>query len=296
MRIRFLDRPTRAVATGAAAIAVAALLASSASAIVLTAKSEEQKLRADINKQQIKYVACLAKAALKCESTGATIDKECDLSDGTFTPPANGKGTFLADIAKCDSKLDYQKKLKDLTDAGGYTAIGCPGDSDASTPNVDEPFTSLSTYQAGSSGSAANGTKNQIDAIAILIGTSVGPDVCGSLPPEDQQKCVADLAKLTASYAKGLQKCISGCENDYKSKKGNGGPTDALTLCNLDAGAYDGTNTSGDPLFNACVDKASDKADKKGGFPGFAGTILVPQVHNALENAGNDLYNEEDCP
>jgi len=290
MGTRFLDYSKSAVA----AMATVALLAGTANAIVLTAKSEEQKLRQDINKQQIKYVKCLAKAAIKCESTGATIDKECDLSDGTATPPADGKGTFVSDIAKCDSKVDYLKKLKDLTDTSGYTAIGCPGDAVAGDP--DNPFTSLSTYEAGSTGSATNGTKNQIDAIAILLGTVVGPDVCGSEPPEDQQKCVEDLVKKTAGYAKGLQTCIRFCENDYANKKGNGGPTDSLTPCNLDGGAYDGVNTSGDPAFNECVNKASAKADKKGGFPASAGTILVPNVHTALRDAGNDLYNENDCP
>jgi hypothetical protein len=297
MRIRFLGHPSRAAAT---TLSIAALLglAGTVSAVVLADKSEEQKLRKDIGKQQIKYVSCLAKAAVKCEGSGATIEKECDLSDGTATPPADAKGKFVADIAKCDSKLDFQKKLKDLTDTTGYTAIGCPGDSDNSTPNVDDPFASLSAWETYTQGPAGNATKAQIDAIAILLGQVVGPDaaVCGSEPPEDQGKCVLDLAKLTASYAKSLQTCIANCENDYKDKKGNGGGTDATTNCNLDAGAYDGVNTSGNALFNACVNKASDKADKKGGFPGSAGTVLIPNVHTALRDAGNDLYNQNDCP
>ena len=284
-------RVSRLVAA-TASVAALALISGSASALVVADKSAEQKLRKDINNQQIKYVKCLAKAAIKCEDSGALMAQECVLATSTATPPADAKGKFAGDIAKCDSKVDFSKKLGSLTDVTGYTGIGCPGDSDNVTPG-DQPFSGIAAYQAGQT------TKTQVDAIGVVLGSVAGPDpaVCGSLPAPDQPKCVNDLAKLTAKYASDVQKCIWLCENDYKDKKGNGGPTDGAN-CALDLGpsANDGANTSGNAAFNACVDKAWGKAQKKGGFPGLAGSFVLPQVNAALANAANDLYNQNDCP
>jgi hypothetical protein len=86
MGTRFLEYSKSAVA----AIATVGLLAGTANAIVLTAKSEEQKLRQDINKQQIKYVQCLAKAAIKCESTGARSTRNA--TSRTGQRPARTEG------------------------------------------------------------------------------------------------------------------------------------------------------------------------------------------------------------
>lgn len=282
MNGRFLS--ARFLAAGAS-VAALALVAASASALVLTEKSEEQKLRKDINNQQVKYVKCLAKAAIKCEDAGTMMAQECVLATG-----AGPGADFVSDIAKCDSKIDFSKKLKDLTDATGYTAIGCPGD--AIPGGADDPFAGIAAYQAGQT------TKAQVDAIGLVLGAVAGPDVavCGSLPPAEQPGCVNDLAKLTAAYAAGVQKCTWLCENDYKDKKGNGGGTDGAN-CALDLGpsANDGSNTSGNAAFNACIDKAWDKAQKKGGFPGLAGSFVLPSVNTALHDAAVNIYNEDDC-
>lgn len=284
--------PVSRLVSTTASVAALALVSASASALVLADKSAEQKLRKDINNQQIKYVKCLVNAAIKCESSGALMAQECFLATGTFNPPANSKGKFVGDIAKCDSKVDFSKKLGSLTDVTGYTGIGCPGDSNPGLPG-DQPYSGIAAYQAGQT------TKSQIDAIGLVLGSVAGPDpaVCGSLPPAKQPQCVNDLAKLLGKYASDTQKCIWLCENDYKNKKGNGGPTDGPN-CALDLGpsANDGSNTSGSAAFNACVDKAWGKAQKKGGFPGLAGSFVLPQVNNALLNAANDLYNQNDCP
>jgi hypothetical protein len=123
-------RTTRLVA-----IAVAGLVVSgtAASALVLVEKTEAQKLRADIQKQQHGLVSCLVKAATNCEKSGNLVASECDLATGTATAPADAKGKFAADIAKCESKLNFLKKAKTLDANTAYTAFGCPGDSDDGT-------------------------------------------------------------------------------------------------------------------------------------------------------------------
>ena len=107
----------------AAAVAAGVLVSSlNASALVLVAKSEEQKLRADIQKQTHGYTSCLVKAATNCEKSGAVIASECTLATGVAVAPADAKGKFVADIAKCDGKLAFLKKAKTLTATTGPSA------------------------------------------------------------------------------------------------------------------------------------------------------------------------------
>jgi hypothetical protein len=266
-----------------------AILASSASALVLADKTDPQKLRKDIQKQQAKYIDCLVKAAIKCESTGNQVSSpECDVSTSTATPPADGKGKFAADIAKCDSKVDYSKKAYTVTPfAQDYDDIGCPGDS--SPPAPDQPYTDLLDYQAGATASG----KNQVDAVSIVLAASVGGE-CSTGTPDEMNDCGVDMAKRIGGYAKGLFKCLGLCENDYKDKKGNGGANDGAN-CMLDT---DGSapNNSGNANFNACVDKARVKAEKKGAFsPPIVGVVSL--VHQALNDANIDVFNENEvCP
>jgi len=289
MKKTWLSKSLRALGLTTAAVGGIALLAGTASALILTDKSDAQKLRKDIQKQQSKFVACLVKADLKCEGTGDQVNPpECDLSAGTATAPANGKGTFVADIAKCESKVDYTKKSYSsiVTD---YDDIGCPGDS---VPGgADNPYTDLVAYQNGANASA----KDQIDTLAaVLAGAAADPGICGTGTPDEQNDCGVDLAKRVGTYANGLFKCLGLCENDYKDKKGNGGPTDAGN-CTLDA---DGSapNNAGNVNFNACVDKARVKLEKKGALS--AGIVnLLGLIHVALNDANVDLFNENEvCP
>lgn len=267
-----------------AALGGVALLASSANALVLNDKEDAQKLRKDIQKQQAKFVDCVVKATLKCEKNGVAISPpECDASDGTDSTPANDDAGYAADLAKCESKVDYTKKsFGDI--ASDYDAIGCPGDSVSG--GADDPYTDLVTYQAGANASA----RAQVDTLAaVLAGSSVA--ACSGEPtPEDQNKCATDIAKRVGGYAKGIFKCFGLCENDYKDKKGNGGPNDA-TNCALDA---DGSapNNAGNANFNACIDKERSKAEKKGALPN-----IFNLLHSALNDANVDLFNENEvCP
>ena len=95
-------------------------------------------------------------------------------------------------------------------------------------------------------------------------------------------------------YAKGIYKCLALCENDYKDKKGNGGPTDG-TECALDPDG-NAPYATGSAAFNACVTKERGKADKKGAFVDALGS-LAGLVHAALADANTDLFNENEvCP
>ena len=271
---------------GISAAVAAGLLVSSlnASALVLVEKSEEQKLRADIQKQSHGYTSCLVKAATNCEKSGAVVGAECTLATGVAIAPADSKVKFVADIAKCDGKLDYLKKAKTLTATTGYTAIGCPGDSISG--GGDDPFADMTGYQGGVLGS----TKGQIDTLAVALGALAG---CGAQPTvKDQQKCQAAENKRIAGYAAAIQKCQLACENDYKNKKGNGGTVDSTVACSLDLNATAGV---GDANFNACIAKAYGKVTKTPLAPAVA-TVVLPALATALNDANNDINNENDCP
>src|SRR5262245_41892349 len=107
------------------AAAIAALLLSStvASAHVLDPKIDKvpSKLRADVAKQVTGYTLCLVKAASKCESKGVLSSAECDLATGAVSyEPSPGSETtkFQAAVAKCDDKLDLDKKGTDYVGIG----------------------------------------------------------------------------------------------------------------------------------------------------------------------------------
>ena len=198
--------------------------------------------------------------------------------------PADSKGKFVGDIAKCDSKLAFLKKAKTLTATTAYTAIGCPGDSIAG--GADDPYADMNAWQA----STPAATKTQIDNLALLIGVGTN---CGAEPTvKDQQKCQAAEVKRVAGYAAAIQKCELACENDYKNKKGNGGGTDSTTACSLNASATGGV---GDLNFNTCIDKAYAKASKTP-IPPTVATVVLPGLATALNDANNDVNNENDCP
>ncbi|MBY0279785.1 hypothetical protein K2Z84_30995 [Candidatus Binatia bacterium] len=266
-----------------AAVAAGLLLSSlNASALVLTEKSEAQKLRAGIQKQTHGYTSCLVKAATNCEKSSTLPSADCTLATGAATNGGDAKGKFVGDIAKCDGKLDFLKGAKTLTASTGYTAIGCPGDSNGGTAG-DQPYADLSAWQAGTPAS----TKPQIDALATLL-SAFGE--CGM--NADPLKCQATLNKTIAGYAAAIQKCQLACETDYKNKKGDGGNDDSTTACSLNAGATAGV---GDANFNACIDKAYAKATKTPLPMNVAGFVLT-QLATALNDANNDINNENDCP
>ena len=260
------------------AVACLALLTTSmASAEVLTDKSPEAKHRKDVGKQTAKFVACLAKAAIKCEKGGASSGVDCDLSNPPASTHPDPKGKvipkFLAAIAKCEMKVNLTKKGP----ASDYTLFGCPGDSDPVTSG-DQPYTDLTDFQAGLS----QNTRDQLSLLTPAIDI-----LCGG--PNSTDPAVIACTELQANgllkYAKGVFKCQEKCENDYQNKKGNGGPTDSAAQCAAgDAGA--------DSNFKDCVNGVLAKAQKKGAL--IAG--LVTAVNAAVNKATNDLYNQNDCP
>ena len=100
-----LDRKSLALVAGLLLTTVTA-----AHAVILDDKTPAQKLRADVAKQLAKYAKCLAGVAKTCEKTGANVGLECNLATGTATLPADPNGVLAAQVAKCDAKLDFDKK------------------------------------------------------------------------------------------------------------------------------------------------------------------------------------------
>jgi hypothetical protein len=252
-----------------------------ASAIFLAEKTEAQKLRADIQKQSHGFIACLVKAATNCEKSSTTIGADCTLATGTAVNGGDAKGKFQGDIAKCEGKLAFLKKAKTLTAVTGYEAIGCPGDSVSG--GADDRYTDMNAYQAGTKPS----TKSQIDTLAVALGAVSG---CGM--NADPQKCQAAEVKRVAGYAFAVQKCQLACETDYKNKKGNGGPApDSATACSLNANA---NGSTGDTNFEACIAKAYGKLIKTP-LPVGEATVVLPALATALNDANNDINNQDDC-
>ena len=144
----------------------------------------------------------------------------------------------------------------------------------------------MTGYQGGVLGS----TKGQIDTLAVALGALAG---CGAQPTvKDQQKCQAAENKRIAGYAAAIQKCQLACENDYKNKKGNGAPSDSTTACSLNANS---TASTGDANFDACIVKAYGKLTKTP-LPVGEATVILPALSTALNDANNDINNENDCP
>lgn len=262
--------------------ALAIIGAGQAHALVLAAKSEEQALRADISKQVAGYTACIVKANLACEASGASTTQECDLTTSTATAPADAKGKFAGDVAKCDGKVNYMKKSKSFTSLAAYRAIGCVGDSDAGTGG-NQPYTNMNTYQAGAMASAKANVK--------LLGGLLPGLVSGAPWNCSDQKCVAGVASSLAKWTGAVQKCFAACENDYAGKAGNGGGVDLPTPCNISSDGQSG-GAGADPAFTACVEKAYASATKKIALPAAIGVIA-----GILQGANDGFYNPaSNCP
>jgi hypothetical protein len=291
-----------------------------AHALVLLSGAPAQILRKDVGKQLSKYALCLIKALQGCEATGASSGPECIISDPnsvppglpTATPPADGKIKFVAAVALCETKVLLSKKSPTRSDVlpngdpvADYESIGCPGDSDPDAGG-DQLYTDLNAYQAGSVASV----KAVVAAQSVLIdtfGCAAGGNHTADAPPtgtwtlEADLACVADEGKKLGKLVKGIFKCGAKCENDYKDIFGNGGTTDDGAVCGDDVGS--------DPLAKACIDLVYDKVTKFGLAPFDTGETPFPEepadwgvqwfIDNllapGLSEAGDDIYNENDC-
>ncbi len=259
-----------------------------AHALELDAKSDEQKHRKNIAKQVSKYTLCLVKAITKCEEGSGTSAVECHADTGvvdyagdmTLDPKNKQPGHFQDAIAKCDSKVNLSKK------GNFYTTIGCPGDCNAGTAGTQQ-CANLAAFQASVIGSQTGSSKNQLGTLAAAIGTACDADVGGSPTDPALIECGFQNAATLTFYSKGLFKCQEKCENDYKDKKGDGGPND-LPVCNA------GNNPLKDPNFAACDDAALAKAIAKRGAlspTNATGTLLAVRAAINMANAG--LYDKD---
>jgi hypothetical protein len=234
---------------------------------VFTEKSPEQKLRADVAKQVTGYSKCLITALLACEKTGVSSSVECDLSTSTAAPTADPKVKFAAAVAKCDGKLDYDRKgPKGNSSAENYELIGCP------TGSGGPPLADMDEFEE-----IARAAKDEIDSVASLL-----PAVSGC---SDTETCV-DAGKVIAKFADAFGKCLTACENDYKDKKGNGGTDDDTLRCGF----------TGDPAAAACIAKARDKFDDKTGDWPF-GSAVRDTVEGTIDVQTDALFNAAPaCP
>jgi hypothetical protein len=262
---------------------VAFFVAGAASALVLGEKSEEKKLRADIGKQLTKLADCYGKAWMKCEKKTDPFTTSCSLVTGQSNldpmSPGDLAGKFSADIAKCESKVNFLKKAKTLNSTTGYQAIGCVGDSDPNTVG-EQPFADLAGYQGGS----AVALRTAVDQFGLISAVSG----CVGDPKED--KCVETLVKTLAGFTKSIGICTWKCENDFKDKKGNGGPNDDDNCSVLQ---YATTTPTPDANMTVCEDKAWSKVDKKypGGLPALVDSLVMPAVVDQLNGANDSYYN-----
>lgn len=268
-----------------AAVFVFGVSAAHANVIDPDVNKDLAKLRKNIGKQGTKHVFCLVKAATKCEDDGVDSTVECNLVTGAVAydvPPDKATQKFQDAIAKCDEKYNPSKKGTD------YVGIGCPGDCNVVTPGVQQ-CANMAAYEAiveGTAGIAA--AKVQLGGLATLINIACTLDGIGASNADPLRiECVRQNAATLGRYSKGLFKCIAKCENDFKNKKGNGGPSNGPNCLAADPGA--------DSNFNTCDTDAFTKAvDKEGALSPTNTTSLLPQIHTAINNATNLLYNRSD--
>jgi hypothetical protein len=280
MKLGSIDLPIRRLIAAGLALAVAG----AAHAFLIDAKTQPQKNRSDINLQSAKHIACLIKAVQACERKGTTVEQECFLATGTTAPGIDPEGKFPAAIAKCDSKLLFMKKAgRGVGEVEAYEALGCPGDGDTNTPG-DQRFTDMIPFQE----SVKPVFKSTLDTLAAALPALTGCDVQPGL--KLQTKCLNAERKRLTAYSSAIGKCQRACENDYVGKKGDGGPVDD-PVCALDEGLVDETNESGDPTFNACVDRAFEKATRREPWPPSVQTLILPEIHAGLNSTTATLYN-----
>jgi len=258
-------------------------VAGAASALVLGEKSEEKGLRADIGQQLTKLASCYGKVWMKCEKKTDPFTTSCSLVTGQSNldpmSPGDLAGTFVADIAKCESKVNFLKKAKTLNNTTGYQAIGCIGDSDPNTAG-EQPFMDLDGYRAASEVAL----KTAVDQFGLLSAVSG----CGADPKPD--KCVETLVKTLAGFTKSIGSCTWKCENDFKDSMGNGGPNDDD---NCSVVQYATMVPTPDPNMTVCENKAWSKIGKKypGGLPARVDSFVMPAVVDQLNGANDSYYN-----
>lgn len=249
--------------TAALAAALLMVVRPPAFAALFQEKTPEQKLRADVANQVSGYTKCLATALLACEQSGALPAAECQLATAVASAPADPKGKFAAAIAKCDAKLDYDRKgPKGNTSVQNYELIGCPS---GSSPSPGSRLADMDELE-----SIARKAKPAIDQVATVL-----PTVSGCT---DTKSCVA-AAKLVLGYAAAFGKCETTCENDYKNKKGNGGTDDSFVRCGF----------TGDPKAVGCIAKAKAKfLDKAASWP--AAAAVVAAVDSIIDQQSDALF------
>lgn len=250
---------------------VLALTCTTAHAHVLDKKTDTDayKLRATIAKQLSGYGSCLLKAVAKCEAKGTSSVPECDAATSVVAyEPVAGEQTakFVAAVAKCDAKLDPDKKATD------YVGIGCPGDCDPAAGTQE--CASLAAYEA--SLESATGVKAEV--AQLLLDVDAACAGAGAPTSPERIECVADATKALTTYRAKVLKCQQTCEADVKGSKGGGAITNAA-VCVVPGG-------------HASLIECTAKAGAKLSLPA---ATLAPSVVDAANDLTTDLYNRENA-
>jgi hypothetical protein len=134
----------------------------------------------------------------------------------------------------------------------------------------------------------ADSAKGQLGTLATAIDAGCNADTGFGVSSTNpgQIQCVTDNAAVLTKYAKFLGKCYEKCENDYKDKKGDGGPNNGPNCLAADAG--------NDPIFDTCVGDSLAKATKKISLSPSVQGLVLPLVNGALDDASDALYNRSD--
>lgn len=106
---------------------------------------------------------------------------------------------------------------------------------------------------------------------------------------EDEIDCANDAGKILSKMVSKVNKAAQKCEEDFKDKAGNGGPTDVsdTTNCNVTF-AGDGSANAGNPDIVAEINGAhADLA------PWPNAQLLLPTVAGGLLDATSDAYNSQ---
>jgi hypothetical protein len=220
---------------------------------------------------------------LKCEKKGTTSQLECNPTDPNNVPTSvdqKAADKFPLDLAKCDDK-----KFNPTKKGSDYDAIGCPGDCDPNTDGLQR-CANFAAYEATVEGNGGIAIKAQVPLLSVFIELSCVTDSGQPINSEAVIDCATNDSKRLAAYAKGVFNCNAACENDYKNKKGNGGPGDT-GVCLIT-----GTPSS---AFTTCLGKKADKHLQKltYGAGGGNGTTTKALIDAALDQANDDLFNRD---
>ncbi len=294
-----------------AAAGLAALIAipMAANAFVLETKGPLAKWRSDMGKSTLKYTVCQLNAWQKCEAAATKLGVggpgvDCDITEPTGfvdysgADSVNGPTAMSADLAKINAALvkcdaivnvpgDPKKGLKKKMPAGyELPDIGCPGDCDSGTSG-DQACADVVAYEASQVDPAGNNMNT-----AYTLGANIGVLFCGAAGDSTGAE-MNEMIKRSVKYINSASTCQAKCQDDFKSKAGDGFFDDG-TRCLI--------ASSTQTAFTACIAKAEAGAKINDGTlcqiggtaPFDTQAFLKGKLDVALDSATAGTYDKTD--